>query len=97
MKFKQSISWDAEKHPEITGKVRVINEDVKIKDHVYRKVYVLVTENAVVEVLGSTVLDKKMENMNVQEGETIRINFLGMKKGDKAEYKDFEVSLGVED
>ena len=97
IKFKKSIGiWNPEQQKEITGKVRAINPDFEMKGYKYVQ-YVLETEDAIISVLGATVLDKIIQSINVQIGETIKINFLGMKKpqGDGSEYKDFEVSLGV--
>ena len=65
-KFKKSIGiWNPENQKEIIGKVRNITDDVEFKSYKYRQ-YVLETENAIVSVLGSTVLDKKLESINVQ-------------------------------
>ncbi len=97
MKFKKSGGiWNQENKKEIAGKIRSIKDDVEVKGYKYRQ-YILETEDEVVSVLGSTVLDKILTEMNIQVGEFIKIKFLGMKKpeGDGQEYKTFEVSLGI--
>jgi len=93
MKFKKTgISWDPQKQKEIIGKLLNIQEEGgKYKT----KVYTFETEDAVVDVFGSAVLDPKIRPV-CQIGNKIKIVFLGMKQGKDAEYKDFDVFLGKE-
>lgn len=94
MNWKKLIGlWNPEKQKEIKGKLLKVEHEKKIKDHTYT-VYTLETESNVIQVSGSTVLDKLMELFNV--GDSVKIVFNGMKKGEKAEYKDFEVYYGSE-
>ncbi len=93
MKFKKYVgSWDMDKQKEITGKILHIEE----KGGKYEtKVYTLETETEIVDVFGSAVLDGILSSFG-QIGNTVRITFLGKKQGKDAEYKTFEVALGVE-
>ena len=94
MKFKKYIgSWDIEKQKEITGKILNTEEKGGKYD---TKVYTLETEDAIVDVFGSVVLDEKLKSFG-QVGNTIRIVFLGKKQGKDAEYKDFDVFKGIKD
>ena len=94
MKFKKYVgSWNAENKKEITGKILNIEEEGGKYD---TKVYTLETEDEIIDIFGSAVLDKILKPI-CKIGNTIRILFLGMKQGKDAEYKTYEVSLGTED
>ena len=96
MNFKKVIGlWNPEQQKEIEGRILKIEYEKQIKDHKYT-VYHLETKDSIIQVSGSTVLDKKMELFNVRD--SVRIVFNGMKKNDKlVEYKDFEVYYGSEE
>jgi len=92
MKFKKVIgSWNVEKQKEITGKILRVQEQGGKFD---TKVYTLETDDAIVDVFGSTVLDDKIKSL-CEIGNVVQITFLGKVQGKDAEYKDFDVALGV--
>ncbi len=94
MEYKKILGlWNPEKQKQIEGRLLKVEYDKKIKEHNYT-IYYLETIDNIFQVSGSTVLDKHMELFNV--GNFVKIVFLGMKKGEKAEYKDFEVYYGSE-
>ena len=95
MKFKKmSGLWSPQQvDDEITGKLLHIQEEGGKYES---KVYTIETENAIFNVFGSTVLDDELKIIN-QIGNIIRIVFKGKVQGATAEYKSFEVYLGVED
>jgi len=91
MKFKKYVgSWNIEKQKEIIGKILNIEEK---GGKFESKVYTLETENEIVDVFGSAVLDIKLKPI-CQIGNIIKIVFLEIKKGKEAEYKDFDVYIG---
>lgn len=68
---------------------------VKMKEHVGdydSTVFVIKTDNGIVNVNGSTVLLRKFEEVEI--GNEVRIEYLGMAESEKrkgAEYHDFDV------
>ena len=63
--------------------------------------YHLETEDGVIKVWGSTVLDNKfsqLEAEHFQLGETkVKITFLGMEKGKRGEYKNWKLEVWDKD
>lgn len=93
MKFKKYVgSWNPENQKEIVGKILNIQES---GGKYNTKVYTLETENEIIDVFGSAVLDPKIKPI-CQIGNTIKIVFLGKKQGKDVEYKDFDIFLGAE-
>ena len=90
---KISKPWIPEnKSDEIFGKLLRIRKDVGDNNSM---MYDFETENSIVGVWGSVVLDAKMEMFEV--GHHVKIVFLGKKEGGKKEaYKDYDVYKGVE-
>jgi hypothetical protein len=76
---------------EISGKLRCFVSEV---GDFKSKGYVIETEDEIRTAVGSVVLDRKIRETGIKEGDHIRIVFLGT-KGDK-EYKDFDLFLGCE-
>ena len=95
MKLKKvGRSWDPQEQKEIIGKLlNVEDSGGKYKT----KVYSFETEDAVVDVYGSAVLDAKIKPI-CQIGNMIKIVFLGMRNGkDDQDYKDYDCYLVIEE
>ncbi len=94
MEYKKILGlWNPEKQKEIEGRLLKVEHEVKIKEHNYT-IYYLETKDNIMQVSGSTVLDKMMKLFNI--GDFVRIVYNGIKKGEKAEYKDFDIYYGSE-
>jgi len=88
---KVGMSWNPQEQKEIIGKLLSTQENGgKYKT----KVYTIETENAIIDIYGSAVLDAKIKPI-CQIGNMIKIVFLGMKKSKDAEYKDYACYMGA--
>jgi len=93
MKFKKYVgSWNPDKQKEIIGKIIDVKEE---GGKFNTKVYILETDDSVIDVFGSKVLDEKIKPI-CRIGNTVKIVFLGKKQGKDTEYKGFDVYLGSE-
>ena len=90
---KTGFSWNPSIDKEISGRlINIQEEGGKYKT----KVYVVETEQGIVDIYGSSVLNAKLNSI-CQIGNKIKIVFLGMKKNkDGTDYKDYETYLGIE-
>lgn len=57
------------------------------------KLIVIETDNEIINLYGSTVLDDKFKHGFVSEGAHLKIVFKGKKQGEKKEYKDFDLYI----
>jgi len=81
--------WEAQQGADdISGELLEIQEDV---GEYHSRVYVLETKDEIRTVYGSTVLDDKMRFAKV--GDFVKIVFLGLKKGEKKDYKNYDVYM----
>lgn len=86
--------WNPEENDELVGRVIDIREDV---GDYKSTAYIIETDKSVVQVFGSEVLDDKIGMIEPARNKVIKIIYKGKKKGNKAEYKDYDVFLVVEE
>jgi hypothetical protein len=83
--------WDFEKNKTIEGKYVGKRQGIgKYKKNVYQ----IETKNGAYDVWGSTVLDRKMGEVDINQ--LVQITFLGEAKGQNGSYKDFAVLVDDE-
>lgn len=88
-------AWSPQKEgEEISGEIISILEKVGKYE---TKVYVLKTEQDIKDVFGCTVIDQEFTKNKVKEGDHIKIVYLGKRKGEDAEYKNYDIYLGFEE
>ena len=84
--------WNPENQKEIKGKLVNVENDLEVNGYKYSKVYTIETQDQVMKVCGSAVLDKQMDLFKIEDN--VKIIYLGKKQGKEKEYKDFEVYFG---